>query len=140
MRSRRKQGQGFTLMEILVALTVMGVAVVYLAQLFSSNLRMIGASQDSMAAFPLAETLMREIVESDKIEEKSWIRETDQGWRMEVSVSEVLKERTQDLSVKLLQIEMTLSWEKALRKRPLMLRTLKVVNKIDNRGNIEQKS
>lgn len=140
MRSRRKQGQGFTLMEILVAMTVMGVAVVYLAQLFSANLRAIGASQDSLAALPLAETLMREIVESDKIEEKSWKKETDQGWRMEVSVSEILKERTQNLSVKLLQIEMTLSWEKALRKRPLTLRTLKVVNKIDNRGNIEQKS
>ena len=121
-------------------MTVMGVAVVYLAQLFSANLRTIGASQDSLAALPLAETLMREIVESDKIEEKSWKKETDQGWRMEVSVSEILKERTQNLSVKLLQIDMTLSWEKALRKGPLTLRTLKVVNKIDNRGDIEQKS
>jgi hypothetical protein len=124
----------------MVALTVMGFAVVSLVQLFSSNLRMIRTSQDYMTVLTRAESVMREIVESDKIEEKSWIRETDQGWRMEVSVSEVLKERTQDLSVKLLQIEMTLSWEKALRKRPLMLRTLKVVNKIDNRGNIEQKS
>lgn len=127
-------------MEILVAMVVMGIAVVYLAQLFSSNLRMMGASQASQAVLPLAETLMREIVESDMIEEKSWVKETDQGLRMEVSVEEILKERTEHLSVKLLQIEMTLFGEKALHKGPLTLRTLKVVNKIDNRGNIEQKS
>ena len=127
-------------MEIMVALTVMGFAVVYLVQLFSSNLRMIGTSQDYMAALTQAEAVMREIVESDKIEEKSWKEETDQGFQVEVSVSETLKERTENLPIKLLQIEMIFSWEKALRKKSLTLKTLKVVNKIDNRGNVEQKS
>jgi len=123
-----------------VALTVMGFAVVYLVQLFSSNLRMIGTSQDYMAALTQAEAVMREIVESDKIEEKSWKEETDQGFQVEVSISEALKERTENLPIKLLQIEMVFSWEKALRKKSLTLKTLKVVNKIDNRGNVEQKS
>lgn len=127
-------------MEIMVALTVMGFAVVYLVQLFSSNLRMIGTSQDYMAALTQAEAVMREIVESDKIEEKSWKEETDQGFQVEVSISEALKERTENLPIKLLQIEMVFSWEKALRKKSLTLKTLKVVNKIDNRGNVEQKS
>ncbi len=124
----------------MVALTVMGFAVVYLVQLFSSNLRMIGTSQDYMAALTQAEAVMREIVESDKIEEKSWKEETDQGFQVEVSVSEALKERTENLPIKLLQIEMIFSWEKALRKKSLTLKTLKVVNKIDNRSNVEQKS
>lgn len=123
-----------------MALTVMGFAVVYLVQLFSSNLRMIGTSQDYMAALTQAEAVMREIVESDKIEEKSWKEETDQGFQVEVSISEALKERTENLPIKLLQIEMVFSWEKALRKKSLTLKTLKVVNKIDNRGNVEQKS
>ena len=127
-------------MEIMVALTVMGFAVGYLVQLFSSNLRMIGTSQDYMTALTQAEAIMREIVESDKIEEKSWKEQTDQGFQVEVSVSEAQKERTENLPIKLLQIEMIFSWEKALRKKSLTLKTLKVVNRIDNRGDVEQKS
>lgn len=134
-----KAERGFTLIEIMVALTVMAFAVVYLAQLFSANLRMIGTSQDYMEALTRAEAAMREIVEGDKIEEKSWKEERDQGCQVEVSVSEAQKERTENLPVKLLQIEMIFSWEKAMRKKALTLRTLKVVNRIDNRGTVEQK-
>jgi prepilin-type N-terminal cleavage/methylation domain-containing protein len=140
MDRQRPSARGFTLMEIMVALTVMGFAVVYIVQLFSSNLRLIGTSQDYMAALTQAEAVMREIVESDKIEEKSWKEETDQGFQVEVSISETLKERTENLPIKLLQVEMIFSWEKALRKKSLILKTLKVLNKIDNRNNVEQKS
>jgi hypothetical protein len=54
-------------------------------------------------------------------------------------VSETQKERTDNLPIKLLQIELVFSWEKALRRKSMMLRTMKVVNKTDNRGNIAQK-
>jgi hypothetical protein len=126
-------------MEIMVALAVMGFAVVYLVQLFSSNLRMIGTSREYMAVLTQAEAAMREIVESDKIEEKSWKEETDQGFQIEVSVAEAQKEKTENLPIKLLQIEMNLSWEKVPRKKTLTLRTFKVVNRIDNRSDVEQK-
>ena len=136
MRSER----GFTLIEILASLTLIGVAVVYLVQLFSANLRTIGTSQDYMEALTRAEAVMREITERDKIEEASWQEETDQGYRVAVSVSEAEKERTEDLPVKLLYIEMTFSWETASRKKSITLRSLKVVERIDNRNSVEQKS
>jgi prepilin-type N-terminal cleavage/methylation domain-containing protein len=140
MMGRRKQcARGFTLIEIMVALTVMGFAVVFLVQLFSSNLRTIGTSQDYMTALTRAESIMREIVESDKLEEKSWRDLTDQGYQVEVTVSETQKERTEQLPIKLLQIELVFSWERALRKKSMTFRTLKVVNKIDNRSAVEQK-
>ncbi len=124
----------------MAALTVIGFAVVSLAQLFSSNLRMIGTSQEYVTALTHAESVMREIVESDKIEEKSWKEETDQGHQVEITVSETLRERTDNLPIKLLQIEMVFSWERALRKKSMTLKTLKIVNRIDNRGVVEQKS
>jgi len=136
MRSER----GFTLIEILASLTLIGVAVVYLVQLFSANLRTIGTSQDYMEALTRAEAVMREITERDKIEEASWQEETDQGYRVAVSVSEAEKERTEDLPVKLLRIEMTFSWETASRKKSITLRSLKVVERVDNRNSVEQKS
>ena len=135
-----RRERGFTLIEILASLTLIGLAVVYLVQLFSANLRTIGTSQDYMEALTRAEAVMREITERDKIEEASWQEETDQGYRVAVSVSEAEKERTEDLPVKLLHIEMTFSWETASRKKSITLRSLKVVERIDNRNSVEQKS
>ena len=135
-----RRERGFTLIEILASLTLIGLAVVYLVQLFSANLRTIGTSQDYMEALTRAEAVMREITERDKIEEASWQEETDQGYRVAVSVSEAEKERTEDLPVKLLRIEMTFSWETASRKKSITLRSLKVVERIDNRNSVEQKS
>ena len=135
-----RRERGFTLIEILASLTLIGLAVVYLVQLFSANLRTIGTSQDYMEALTRAEAVMREITERDKIEEASWQEETDQGYRVAVSVSEAEKERTEDLPVKLLYIEMTFSWETASRKKSLTLKSLKVVERIDNRNSVEQKS
>mgnify|MGYP002682569124 CR=1 FL=1 len=53
--------RGFTLIEILASLTLIGLAVVYLVQLFSANLRTIGTSQDYMEALTRAEAVMREV-------------------------------------------------------------------------------
>ncbi len=135
-----RRERGFTLIEILASLTLIGLAVVYLVQLFSANLRTIGTSQDYMEALTRAEAVIREITERDKIEEASWQEETEQGYRVAVSVSEAEKERTEDLPVKLLRIEMTFSWETASRKKSLTLRSLKVVERVDNRNSVEQKS
>ena len=133
--ARKKSGsRGFTLIEVLVALTIIAFSVVYLVQLSSSNLRMISTSGDYTDAVVRAESKMREIVSRDNLEEKTWREETDQGHQVDVSVSEELKERSENLPIKLLRIEMNFSWQEALNKKTLTLKTLKMVNKIDNRA------
>ena len=134
MLRMRSATRGFTLIEVLVALTIMAFAVVYLVQLLSSNLRLISTSGDYMDAIVQAESKMREIVSREKLEEKSWREETDQGYQVDVSISEALKERSENLPMKLLRIEMNFSWQKALKKKTLTLKTLKMVNKIDNKA------
>lgn len=124
-------GKGFTLIEVLVAMTIMAIAVVYLVALWSSNLRMISTSGDYMNALIQAESKMRDIVGSNGLEEKSWVETTDDGRQVDVAISEVLKERWENLPVTLLQIELKISWEAALKKKNVTLRTFKVVNKIN---------
>jgi len=131
--------RGFTLIEIVIALTVTGLAVAYLVQLFASNLRLIGISQDYTAALTRAESVMREIADSGQIEETSWKDERDPRYHVEVTVSETHGERTEQLPVKLLQIDAVFSWETAMRKRTMTLRTLKLVNRTDNRSTVEHK-
>jgi prepilin-type N-terminal cleavage/methylation domain-containing protein len=120
---------GFTLLEVLVATAILGIAVTVVLQLFSANLRAISASGDYVSAATKAGVKMREILSYDKLQEKSFSEVTDDGYRMEVSITDTLKERTENLQVRLLEINLTIQWMTGTKERALTLRTMKVVEK-----------
>lgn len=121
--------EGFTLLEVLVALAILGIAITVVLQLFSANLRAVSSSDDYVSAVIKAEARMREILDDEKLTERSWSEATDDGYRIDVSVSDTSKERTENLQVRLLKIDMTLRWTKGTKERSLTLRTLKMANK-----------
>jgi type II secretion system protein I len=121
---------GFTLIEVLVATAILGIAIAVILQLFSANLRAISLSGDYMSATVRAQARMNEILNGDeKISEKAFSETTDDGYRIDVSITDTLKERTENLTVKLLQIDMTIHWSKGTKDRSLTLSTMKVVKK-----------
>ncbi len=131
---RRQEGtearrSGFTLLEILVAIAILGIAVTVVLQLFSANLRAISTSGDYVSAVTKAEAKMREILSDDKLSEKSLSETTDDGYKIDVSINDVLKERTDNLNVGLLEIALTIHWTRGTKERSLTLRTMKVVEK-----------
>jgi len=121
--------EGFTLLEVLVALAILGIAITVVLQLFSANLRALSNSDDYVSAVIKAEARMREILDDERLTERSWSETTDDGYRVDVSVSDTSKERTENLQVRLLRVDLTLRWTKGTKERSLTLRTLKVVNK-----------
>ncbi len=122
--------KGFTLLEVLVATAILGIAVAVILQLFSANLRAISLSRDYVSASIKAEAKMKEILNSDeKISEKSFSETTDDGYRIDVSIAEALKERTENLQVKLLEINLTIRWLRGTKERSLTLTTMKVVKR-----------
>jgi type II secretion system protein I len=121
---------GFTLMEVLVALAIMGIAVTYVIQLFSVNLGSISASDSHVAAVMRAESKMRQLLDEVPADEKSWSEVTDDGYRMDLTVSDVLPERTENLHVKLIEIDLTLHWQQGSKEKALTLSTLKIVDKL----------
>lgn len=123
---------GFTLLEILVALTILVVAITSIMQLFSSNLRTISASEEYIPAVLIAESKMQEILDTDKLEEKTWSETIDDGYRMDVSIFETLKERTGGLQVKLLEIDLTIYRLIGEKRKAFTLKTMKAVNKMDS--------
>jgi len=125
-----KSSMGFTLLEVLVATAVLGIAITVVLQLFSANLRSISLSGDYIAAATTAEAKMREILDDDALTEKSYSEITDDGYRMDISVTDTLKERTENLEVRLLEIDLTIHWVKGVKERSFTLRTLKVVDKV----------
>jgi len=117
-------------MEVLVSLAIMGIAVTYLIQLFSVNLGSISASGNHVAAVMKAESRMRQVNDEDLADEKSWSEVTDDGYRMDLTVSDVLSDRTENLQVKLIEIDLTVHWRHGSKEKALTLSTLKVVDKL----------
>jgi prepilin-type N-terminal cleavage/methylation domain-containing protein len=124
-----KRSAGFTLLEVIVAMAILGIAIAVVLQLFSANLRAISVSGDYVAAATRAEVKMREILSDDRLSEKSFSEATQEGYRIDVSITDVMKERTENLQVKLLEVDLTIHWIQGTKQKSMSLRTLKVVEK-----------
>jgi len=122
--------EGFTLLEVLVSLTILAVAVTWSILLFSANLRTISLSDDYMPMAVLAEMKMRDVLNNEVLEEKMWSETADDACRIDISVSETLKERTESLGIRLLEVSVKVQRPVGLKKKTLTLRTLKAVKKV----------
>ena len=130
MNLLRHRPRGFTLLEVLVSLSIVAIAVTVVLQLFSTDLRAIAASDDYASAVIKAEAKMREVLDKDDLTETSWSEATPDGYRMDVSISDVLKEKTNNLQVRLLEISLTTRWFKGTKEKMLALKTMKIINKL----------
>lgn len=126
LNSRR---DGFTLLEVLVAIALLGIAITVVLQLFSANLRAIATSEDYVSAIIKAEAKMRDVLDDQDISEKSWSETTDDGYRIDVSIYDAMKDRTENLQVKLLEINLIIRWIKDTKERSLTLKAMKVIEK-----------
>ena len=121
MRTQR----GFTLLEVLAAVAILGMALAVIMQLFSANLHGIAASDDYLAASMAAEAKMREIIDRGDYSERDWSETTDGGYRVNISVRPALEERTESLPLQLHEITLSLRFESGAKERTITLRTLK---------------
>lgn len=124
-----KNAAGFTLLEVLVALSLLGIAVVAVMQLFSVDLRSISISEDYVSGVLAAQSKMQEVLSEEEITEKTWKGVMDKNYRFEVSISKSLPERTEELEVRLYDIIVTVSWAQGAKQRSLTLTTQKLVQK-----------
>jgi prepilin-type N-terminal cleavage/methylation domain-containing protein len=124
-----KGTSGFTLLEVLVALALLGIAVTAVLQLFSANLKSILASEEYVSGSLEAQSKMREVLDSQEFSERSWNGITDNGYRFQVSVSDTLPERVENLHVKLVVVEVKVYWARGSGEKSLTLKTMKMVEK-----------
>jgi hypothetical protein len=114
---------------VLVALAIMAIATTLVMQLFSADLRAIASSGDMTSAAVRGDSRLREILAAPLLEEKAWSEETEDGYRLDIAVSEVMKSRTDNLPVKLMEVDLTIRWTQGMREKSLGLRTVKMVDK-----------
>ncbi|MFA5323056.1 MAG: prepilin-type N-terminal cleavage/methylation domain-containing protein [Smithella sp.] len=123
--------KGFTILEIMVALVLIAVVIVSIVELSSANLRNLASSNDQIDALIYANTKMREILDSEKLEDKAWNETDDNGYSYEITIVENLKERTDSLAVKMEEITLVTSWITGNKKKQIVLKTAKTVSKSD---------
>jgi type II secretion system protein I len=85
-----RSADGFTLLEVLVALTILGIAVVSLIELSSQSLRLIKTSADYQQAAVLADRLATGAVPSDETVEQG--REGNFQWERRTALVQVPEE------------------------------------------------
>ncbi len=127
--------RGFTLLEVLVALAIMAIAVTMVVQLFSVNLRTIVVSRDMTQAVARADARFRGILSDESLTERIWSENTGDGYRFDIAVSEILKDRTDNLPVKLMEVVLTTHWVSGVKEKSFSLKSLKMVEKISTTGS-----
>ncbi len=136
----KKRQHGFTILEIMVSMVLIAVVIVSIVELSSANLRNLSSSNDQIEALSYANAKMREVLNSEKIEDKSWNETDDNGYSYEITIAESLKERTDSLAVKMEEITLVTSWIAGNKKKQIVLKTAKVVSKADNINNANNPS
>jgi prepilin-type N-terminal cleavage/methylation domain-containing protein len=126
-----KNRRGFTILEIMVALVLIAIVIVSVVQLSSANLRNLASTNDQVDALVYANAKMREILDLEKIEDKSWNETDDAGYSYEITIAESLKERTDSLAVKMEDITLVTGWVAGDKKKQIVLRTAIINSKAD---------
>jgi type II secretion system protein I len=133
---RRKTG--FTLLEVMLAITIMGIVVVLVLNLFSGALRNQRKGMEYMQASLLARTKMDEVLLATDLE--SGEREgmfsepySDYSWHCKVSqadTSTILEEAGEELDKtnlvpKIFKVEVRVTWQEGAKQ--YLLNTMKTV-------------
>jgi general secretion pathway protein I len=131
-RNQDSLSAGFTLLEVVVAMTIVGIGVVTLLEIFSSGLRLGSRSSAATQVMAYGRQAMDEILLRRKIEEgaQQGVFNDQTRWRLGV---EPVREPPETLALssawELKEISLDIRVTEAGRDRPVELRTYRLVRK-----------
>ncbi len=127
-----KRNPGFTLIEVVIALAVLGVGLVVIIELFSGGLRLGKTSVEYTRAVEYARLKLEEVTLADQLVEGEETGEFDKDFQWSVGITKVdllppAKEPDFKPPVEVYQIKVAVTWKSGLRERSTELETLKTV-------------
>jgi general secretion pathway protein I len=128
MRSREA---GFTLIEVLVAISILGMSLVLIFSIFSQGLKAIQIDKAYSTAVILAKSKMDEIdlVETLEAGEEEGTVSGGFQWRRVVAELPEDLETVSERRNRLYNIRVVVSWQKGQKKRQVVLETLRTTIK-----------
>jgi general secretion pathway protein I len=127
----RGQG-GFTLVEVVVAMAILGISLVLVIELFSGGLRLGRASEEHTVAAQLARQKIEEIALYKQVEEGIEEGEFDSTYRWQVEVKKIdllllANETDYKPPAELYQIQVRIIWKSGSKERTTRVETFKAV-------------
>jgi general secretion pathway protein I len=129
-----KTEKGFTLLEIMIALAILGIALTVILQQFSTGLKTVRVTRDYTNALILAREKLEEFCLVKKLSEKEESGEFEDGYRWRVVIAPYKEEEKKESSTEFLLLSMytvtsMVSWDAGEREKKVELATLKIVPK-----------
>jgi len=126
MRGKRGQ-KGFTLLEVVVALAILGVGLTVIIELFSGGLRLGRTSEEYTKAVGYARMKLEEISLADKVEEgiQEGGFDGNYRWRAEFKKVDLLPPRETDYRppMELYQVRIDVLWKSGFREKMTSVQT-----------------
>jgi general secretion pathway protein I len=133
VKSSLASGRGFTLLEVVVAMAIVGLGVVALLEIFSSGLQLGARSRDRTEAVAYGRQVMDQFLARRTLAEG-----TEQGtvgesnrWQLQVQPVRPVEELTLGNNWELKEITLEIFVPESGRERRIELRTLRLVKKGD---------
>ena len=121
--------RGFSLIEVLVALAILGLSLGILFSIFNEGLGAARNSKDHVHAAVLADSRISEALGRPRLEPGEWSGVDDAGYTWSVSVrptESMFPENEYRPEIVLLSVEALVSWQDGRRTRTLSLSTLRI--------------
>ena len=126
--------QGFSLLEILIAFSILALSLGILLKIFSAGVNTALVAEDYTAAIQIAESLMAKTGVETPLQagQDSGLENEKYHWQVEVSPFEFNPENVDPtaLTAVLFKVKVTVSWgDDNVNDRQIELTTLKLINK-----------
>jgi prepilin-type N-terminal cleavage/methylation domain-containing protein len=129
------KNRGFTLIEIVVAMAILGIGLIVIIELFSGGLRLGRTSEEYTKAVGLARMKLEEMTLREDLKESEEEGEFDKDFRWQVGVNKVdiLPEGFAEFkpAVELYRIKVNVLWKSGSRERSAGFETYKTVSTRD---------
>lgn len=127
---------GFTLLEILLAISILGVAIIAIMQQFSAGLRIARMSNTYTAATIYAKQKLEEFQVEEEMKEREESGSFEDGYYWRVSITpyedymeEEDEELFEHLPLEMYRLESVVWWQEGEKEKSITLATLKTVKK-----------
>ncbi len=126
-----QEKNGFSLLEVMVALSILGIALTVVIQLFSGGLRQARNSRDYTRAVIYAKQVMEEVAMQETLEEKVEQGDLADGYRWQVAISPREISTEEKFPVELYLLKVCIFFQQGEKEKKVVLSTLKTVVKTE---------